>query len=54
MNLAKLFLYLMIRYTLFYEKLDYQIESIDERHKPFIEKNKNQLLNEFLEREKTN
>ena len=36
------------------EKLDYQIESIDERHKPFIEKNKNQLLNEFLEREKTN
>ncbi len=33
-------------------QLDYQIESIDEKHNPFIEKNKNQLLKEFFEREK--
>ena len=33
-------------------ELDYQIESIDEKHNPFIEKNKNQLLKEFFEREK--
>ena len=35
------------------EKLDYQIESIDEKYNQFIEKNKNKLLKEFLEREKT-
>ena len=34
-------------------ELDYQIESIDEKYAPFIEKNKNNLLKEFLEREKT-
>ena len=34
-------------------ELDYQIESIDEKHDSFIEKNKNKLLKEFLEREKT-
>ena len=34
-------------------KLDYQIESIDEKYNQFIEKNKNKLLKEFLEREKT-
>ena len=34
-------------------ELDYQIESIDEKHNQFIEKNKNKLLKEFLEREKT-
>ena len=33
-------------------QLDYQIESIDEKHNSFIEKNKNQLLKEFFEREK--
>ena len=33
-------------------ELDYQIESIDEKHNPFIAKNKNQLLKEFFEREK--
>ena len=33
-------------------QLDYQIESIDEKHNPFIEKNKNQLLKEFFERGK--
>ena len=35
------------------DKLDYQIESIDEKHDSFIEKNKSKLLNEFLEREKS-
>ena len=35
------------------EKLDYQIESIDEKYNQFIEKNKNKLLKEFLEIEKT-
>ncbi|WP_298535483.1 hypothetical protein [uncultured Methanobrevibacter sp.] len=34
-------------------ELDWQIESIDEKYTLFIEKNKNQLLKEFLEREKT-
>ena len=34
-------------------ELDYQIESIDEKHNQFIEKNKNNLLKEFLEIEKT-
>jgi len=33
-------------------QLDYQIESIDEKHNSFIAKNKNQLLKEFFEREK--
>ena len=33
-------------------ELDYQIESIDEKHNPFIAKNKNQLLKELFEREK--
>lgn len=32
------------------EEYDYQIESIDERYNPFIENNKNELLEEFLER----
>ena len=35
------------------EKLDYQIESIDEKYNQFIEKNRNKLLEEFLEREKS-
>lgn len=35
------------------EELDYQIESIDEKYNQFIEKNKNKLLKEFIEREKT-
>lgn len=35
------------------DEFDYQIESIDEKYAPFIEKNKNNLLKEFLEREKT-
>ena len=35
------------------EKLDYQIESIDEKYNQFIEKNRNQLLEEFLERGKS-
>ena len=35
------------------KKLDYQIEAIDEKYAPFIEKNKNNLLKEYLEREKT-
>ena len=35
------------------DELDYQIESIDEKYNQFIEKNKNKLLKEFLEREKT-
>ena len=35
------------------DELDYQIESIDEKHNQFIEKNKNNLLKEFLEIEKT-
>ena len=34
-------------------ELDYQIESIDEKYNQFIEKNKNKLLKEFLEIEKT-
>lgn len=34
-------------------ELDYQIESIDEKHNQFIEKNKNNPLKEFLEIEKT-
>ena len=34
-------------------ELDYQIESIDEKYDQFIEKNKNKLLKEFLEIEKT-
>ena len=35
------------------DELDYQIESIDEKYNQFIEKNKNKLLKEFIEREKT-
>ena len=35
------------------DEFDYQIESIDEKYAPFIEKNKNNLLKEYLEREKT-
>ena len=35
------------------EKLDYQIESIDEKYNQFIEKNRNKLLEEFLERGKS-
>lgn len=31
-------------------KIDYQIESIDEKYDSFIEKNKNGLLKEFLEK----
>ena len=34
-------------------ELDYQIESLNEKYDPFIEKNKNKLLKEFLEIEKT-
>ena len=34
-------------------ELDYQIESIDEKYNQFIEKNRNKLLEEFLEREKS-
>ena len=34
-------------------ELNWQIESIDKKYNLFIEKNKNQLLKEFLEREKT-
>ena len=33
-------------------KPDYHIESIDERYDSFVEKNKDKLLEEFLEREK--
>ena len=32
------------------DKTDYQIESIDERYDSFIEENKNNLLEEFLNR----
>ena len=35
------------------DELDYQIESIDEKYNQFIEKNRNKLLEEFLEREKS-
>ena len=34
-------------------ELDYQIESLNEKYDKFIKKNKNKLLKEFLEREKT-
>ena len=34
-------------------ELDYQIESIDEKYNQFIEKNRNKILEEFLEREKS-
>ena len=33
------------------DKTDYQIESIDERYDSFIEENKNNLLEEFLNNE---
>ena len=35
------------------DELNHQIESIDEKYDKFIEKNKNKLLKEFIEREKT-
>ena len=35
------------------DELDYQIESIDEKYNQFIEKNRNKLLEEFLERGKS-
>lgn len=39
-----------IAYLLKRNKYDYQIEAIDKRHKRFIEKNKDKLLKEFLNR----
>ena len=35
------------------DELNHQIESIDEKYNQFIEKNRNKLLEEFLEREKS-